>query len=196
MTALINNASATPSTPTVALQVNNSDWRTVSLETLTIPKSNSGVPDKLNTTFTQDFYWDETREGRLLAGTFTNSIMMAPVNCDPLHTGQPTAGCRARMKDYAPHRECLSVAKDGPLQVWGGPLSGGDYAVLLLNRSPLINGSKHLITAHWGVLGLPVGMKMSVRDVMGRKDVGVRQGSITTYVAPHDVAFFRLSPHT
>eukprot|EP01052_Picozoa_sp_SAG31_P003897 SAG31_NODE_154_length_22184_cov_25.917142_19_plen_529_part_00 len=195
MTALINNASAaTPSAPPVALQVNNSDWRSVSLEPLTIPKSGSGVPDTVNTTFTQDWYWDETREGRLLAGAFTNSITMAPLNCDPLHTGHPTDNCRARMKNYAPHHECLSVAKDGPLQVWGGALSGGDYAVLLLNRSPLVNGSKHLITAHWGVLGLPVGMKMAVRDVVARKDVGVRRGSITTYVAPHDVAFFRLSP--
>ena len=41
------------------------------------------------------------------------------------------------MRSYAPYHECLSVAKDGPLQVWGGPLAGGDFAVLLLNRGPL-----------------------------------------------------------
>ena len=44
------------------------------------------------------------------------------------------------MRSYAPYHECLSVAKDGPLQVWGGPLAGGDFAVLLLNRGPL-NGA-------------------------------------------------------
>jgi hypothetical protein len=35
---------------------------------------------------------------------------------------------------------------------------------------------------------------MAVRDVMARKDMGVRQGSIITYVAPHDVAVFQLRP--
>ena len=79
MTALVNNGS----NPGLALQVNHSDWRSVSLERLSIPRSYSGVPDTVNTTFTQDWYWDQTREGRLLGGTFANSIEMAPVNCDP-----------------------------------------------------------------------------------------------------------------
>ena len=79
MTALVNNGS----NPGLALQVNHSDWRSVSLERLSIPRSYSGVPGNVNTTFTQDWYWDQTREGRLLGGTFANSIEMAPVNCDP-----------------------------------------------------------------------------------------------------------------
>jgi hypothetical protein len=64
----------------------------------------------------------------------------------------------------------------------------------LLNRGPIVNGSSQPITAHWATLGLPLDAKMAVRDVMARKDVGVRQGSVTAQVAPHDVAFFRLSP--
>ena len=61
------------------------------------------------------------------------------------------------------------------------PAGRGDFAVLLLKRGPIINGTKHLVTAHRGVLGLPVGTRMAVRDVMARKYMGVRQGSITTY---------------
>eukprot|EP01051_Picozoa_sp_SAG22_P026021 SAG22_NODE_7998_length_692_cov_1.362563_2_plen_164_part_01 len=60
MTALVNNASSAPG---LALQVNNSDWRSVSVESLSIPRSDSGVPDSVNTTFTQDWYWDETQNG-------------------------------------------------------------------------------------------------------------------------------------
>ena len=99
--------------------------------------------DAVNFTATQDWYWDERHEGRIIAGAFANSILMAGVNCDPQHTGHPTPSCIERMRSYAPYHECLSVAKDGPLQVWGGPLVGGDFAVLLLNRGPL-NGSSAL----------------------------------------------------
>ena len=96
--------------------------------------------DAVNFTATQDWYWDERHEGRIIAGAFANSITFNQLNCDPQHTGHPTPSCIERMRSYAPYHECLSVAKDGPLQVWGGPLAGGDFAVLLLNRGPL-NGA-------------------------------------------------------
>ena len=99
--------------------------------------------DAVNFTATQDWYWDERHEGRIIAGAFANSITFNQLNCDPQHTGHPTPSCIERMRSYAPYHECLSVAKDGPLQVWGGPLAGGDFAVLLLNRGPL-NGSSAL----------------------------------------------------
>ena len=68
------------------------------------------------------------------------------------HTGHPSSSCAKRALDYAPYHECLSVAKDGPLQVWGGPLFGGDFAVLLLNRGPQ-NGTRQPITAYFATLG-------------------------------------------
>ena len=55
-------------------------------------------------------------------------------------------------------------------------------------------GTAHPITAFWAALGLPASARMKVRDVIARQDRGVRQGSVTATVAPHDVAIFRLSP--
>lgn len=159
VTALVSNASSSDPSAPIALEVNASDWRSVSLERLTIPTSNSGVPDAVNFTATQDWYWDERHEGRIIGGAFANSITFNQLNCDPQHTGHPTPSCIERMRSYAPYHECLSVAKDGPLQVWGGPLSGGDFAVLLLNRGPL-NGTAHPITAFWAALGLPASARM------------------------------------
>ena len=105
------------------------------------------------------------------------------------HTGHPSSSCAKRALDYAPYHECLSVAKDGALQVWGGPLFGGDFAVLLLNRGPL-NGTRQPITAYFATLG---NATMKVRDVMAQRERGVSTGAVTAVVALHDVAFFRLS---
>ena len=44
VTALVSNASSSDPAAPIALEVNASDWRSVSLQRLTIPTSNSGVP--------------------------------------------------------------------------------------------------------------------------------------------------------
>jgi hypothetical protein len=71
--------------------------------------------------------------------------------------------------------------------------------VLLLNRGPLagVKGEPTgcPITVHWATLGLASDVPMSVRDVLAKADRGVSVGSLTVVVAPHDVAFFRLSRH-
>ena len=44
VTALVSNASSSDPAAPIALEVNASDWRSVSLQRLAIPTSNSGVP--------------------------------------------------------------------------------------------------------------------------------------------------------
>jgi hypothetical protein len=43
---------------------------------------------------------------------------------------------------------CLGAAMGGNLEVWAGPLQGGNFTVVLLNRSP----EKAVITADWSLL--------------------------------------------
>jgi len=78
-----------------------------------------------------------------------------------------------------------------PLQVWAGPLSGGDTVVVLLNTG---NGTS-TITAHWADIGLKKGASMKAVDLWTGKSKGVEaDSSVSAPVASHDCAVFRLSP--
>jgi hypothetical protein len=77
-----------------------------------------------------------------------------------------------------------------PLQVWAGPLSGGDVVVLLLNTG---NGTKQ-ITASWEDIGLKSGANATATDLWTGHDVATPlSSSISASVASHDSAVFRLS---
>ena len=76
-----------------------------------------------------------------------------------------------------------------PHQVWAGPLSGGDVAVLLLNTGDAAAN----ITAWWADVGLPSGASAKATDLFtGRATTA--KGSVAAMVAVHDVAAFRLRP--
>jgi hypothetical protein len=79
-----------------------------------------------------------------------------------------------------------------PLQVWAGPLAGGDVVVLLLN----IGNETKSITAEWADIGLKHGVRVNAKDLWTGKVVGGGNpftGSISASVATHDSAVFRLS---
>ena len=77
-----------------------------------------------------------------------------------------------------------------PLQVWAGPLAGGDVVVLLLNVG---NGTK-TITASWADIGLKSGLSAKATDLWtGKAMAAPVVGSISASVASHDSAVFRLS---
>lgn len=77
-----------------------------------------------------------------------------------------------------------------PLQVWAGPLSGGDVVVLLLN---IENGTKN-ITASWEDIGLNSGARATAIDLWTGKSLNASLvGSISASVASHDSAVYRLS---
>jgi hypothetical protein len=83
-----------------------------------------------------------------------------------------------------------AVNHSQPLQVWAGPLTGGDVAVVLLN----IGDSSASITAHWADIGLKDGAHVTATDLWTGASVATGHDSITATVATHDVAVFRLSP--
>jgi alpha-galactosidase len=82
------------------------------------------------------------------------------------------------------------VWKDGDLEVWSKPLSGGRRAVILFNRGD----SEKQVTARWADLDYPESLSASVRDLWQRKDVGKSTGKFAAVVAPHAVVMVTLTP--
>ena len=78
-----------------------------------------------------------------------------------------------------------------PLQVWAGPLSGGDVVVVLLNAA---NGTQQ-ITASLDDIGLTGVGSATATDLWTGKTLGAAVvGSVSALVASHDSAAYRLSP--
>ena len=76
-----------------------------------------------------------------------------------------------------------------PLQVWAGPLAGGDVVVVLFNAGETAAS----ITAQWADVGLKAGAVVAATDLWtGKTLAGKKAGSIAADVGPHDVAAFRL----
>lgn len=83
----------------------------------------------------------------------------------------------------------LPVNGSAPLQIWSGPLSGGDIVVLMLNAGD--NSTK--ITASWPLVGLKKGVKVTMIDLWTGKSTTAID-SVSAVVGSHDAAVFRLSP--
>lgn len=79
-----------------------------------------------------------------------------------------------------------------PLQVWAGPLAGGDVVVLLLNAD---DNATATITASWAEIGLGKGVVVSAQDLWTGESLGVLKNSaVSAKVGPHDTAVIRLTP--
>ena len=84
----------------------------------------------------------------------------------------------------------------GNAEVWGGPLSGGDYVLALLNRG----GASRDIHAPFAAFEIPgVGPLSSfdVSDLWHQRTLGNATGAVHATVPPHDMVLYRLrSQHT
>ena len=85
-------------------------------------------------------------------------------------------------------RQATRVAKDGGIEFWKKPLSGGRYALGILNRG----AQTRAVTAKWADLGLKP--KHKVRDLWTRRDLGLTRDSLAIDVASHATAVLRLDP--
>jgi alpha-galactosidase len=82
-----------------------------------------------------------------------------------------------------------AVNSSQPHQVWAGPLSGGDVALLLLNTGDAAAN----ITAWWADIGLERGAFARATDLFTGRTT-TETSSLAATVATHDVAAFRLTP--
>jgi alpha-galactosidase len=85
-------------------------------------------------------------------------------------------------------RQGHRVSKDGDYEVWARPLSNGDTAVILLNRS----ATAHTMTADWSVLSLPA--KADVKDLWSKGVKKGVKGGYTAEVPSHGVVMIRVTP--
>ncbi|KAL3147731.1 hypothetical protein ABBQ32_002472 [Trebouxia sp. C0010 RCD-2024] len=87
------------------------------------------------------------------------------------------------------------IWKEGPMEVYAGPLKGGSRAVVLFNRHsittqyPISN-----VTVTWEQLGYPSDVKADVRDLHAERTLGTFQYSFTAGVDIHDAVMVKISP--
>jgi alpha-galactosidase len=84
-------------------------------------------------------------------------------------------------------KQASRVARDGQIDFWLKPLSGGRHALGVLNRGTETKS----VTVNWNDLRLKP--KQSVHDVWLKKDLDVRAGSLTLDVPSHATALLRLA---
>ena len=81
------------------------------------------------------------------------------------------------------------VNATGAQEVWAGPLSNGDNAVVLVNKGI----APANVTVTWEMLSLPMTTTVNIRDLWAHQGLGPFTGSYTTLLASHAVVFLRLS---
>lgn len=74
-------------------------------------------------------------------------------------------------------------SENGDAQVWGKPLTGGGFAVVLLNTGTTAKPITATVPGQW-----------TVRDLWQRADVGEAGGTVTATVPSHSAALLRLTP--
>ena len=89
---------------------------------------------------------------------------------------------------------CLSVANPG--EVWWGPLSGGDYVCLLLNRyeDPLSMGCPFNLFEGGG--GGGKGLSWKAIDLWSGETILRAVNGLRVWVQPHSAAVYRLSKNS
>ncbi len=121
------------------------------------------------------------------------ALLAAPlmIGCDVRNLDAPTRQLLTNLEIIAIDQDRLGVParrvrKLADREVWAKPLSGGDLAVGLLNRSE----QPATVSVRW--TDLNIHGPRAVRDVFGRQDLGVMDARIERPVAAHELVLLRL----
>lgn len=82
------------------------------------------------------------------------------------------------------------IAKDGDLEVWARPVTGGGRAVVLLNRG----ATPAEIAVDWEALGYTADLTATVRDLWAHADLPDATGQFAAEVQPHAVVMVTIKP--
>jgi alpha-galactosidase len=85
-------------------------------------------------------------------------------------------------------RQGKKVRDDGDLEVWSKELHDGSRAVLLFNRSE----TEQKISFEWYEVGLPQNLKMQVRDLWQKQELGRFEGAYKATVPSHGVVMVKV----
>lgn len=124
-------------------------------------------------------------------------LMKAPllIGCDVSQMSNDTMWILSNSEVIAVNQDKMGVQGkrlkvDRSSEVWGGPLEGGNYAVVLLNRG----AQSATIRADWSDFGLDTSRSALVRDLWKMMDVGVMKGSVSSTVPSHGVVMYKITP--
>jgi alpha-galactosidase len=85
-------------------------------------------------------------------------------------------------------RQGRKVRDDGDFEIWSKEMKDGSRAVLMFNRSE----SEEDISFEFNEVGLPQKLKLNVRDLWKKKDLGKYSGSFSSTVPSHGVVMVRV----
>ena len=111
--------------------------------------------------------------------SMSNDTLRILGNTEVIAVNQDTKGVQGK-----------KVKVNGTSEVWAGPLDGGKYAVVLLNRG----NSTATIEAKWSDFGVDNSVKAMVRDLWKQADIGTMTGSVSSLVPSHGVMMCTLTP--
>jgi alpha-galactosidase len=123
------------------------------------------------------------------------TMLSAPllIGCNLAALDQATVDLLANPEVLAVDQDALGqsarrVAREGFTHLWLKPLSGGEWALALLNRGPV----SETVNVDLQTLGLP--QSLHIRDAWRRSDLGRVDGSFAMSVGPHQSLLYRLTP--
>ncbi|OYW83135.1 MAG: alpha-galactosidase [Asticcacaulis sp. 32-58-5] len=111
--------------------------------------------------------------------TMSEETLSILTNKDVIAVDQDAMGQQARR-----------VWKEGDLEIWARPLSGGDRAVVLFNRS----SEAKAMSVRWDQIDLPVALKADVKDLWSKTVTKNVKGQFGGTVASHGVIMVRITP--
>jgi alpha-galactosidase len=85
-------------------------------------------------------------------------------------------------------KQGIKVRDDGDFEVWAKQLSDGSRAVVLFNRSK----AAAEISFDWTEIGYSAALKMNVRDLWQKKNLGTFVGKYSAQVPSHGVVAVKL----
>ena len=126
------------------------------------------------------------------------AMMAAPLIAgnDVAHMSKPIQSLLLNKEIIALDQDALGkpghrIWKDGDLEVWSRDLTGGNRAVLFLNRGK----SPADIHVTWPQIGYPEKLNATLHDLWKGSDIATMQGSYTAHQVPsHGVAVLTVKP--
>ena len=141
----------------------------------------------------------EVGNGHMTPDEYRTHMSLWAILAAPLLAGNDLSKMDDTTKSILMNKDVIAVDQDslgkqgdrvhasGPFEVWAKPLSGGDEAVALFNRS----GAAYPITVHLEDVGFSGSAK--ARDLWTHKNLGTLTDSYTAVVPRHGVVMLRLS---
>lgn len=142
----------------------------------------------------------EVGNGNMTEQEWRTNFSLWAILAAPLIAGNDLAHMTPEVRDILLNRDVIAVDQDplgkqgdrayeaGPLEVWTKPLSGGELAVAMFNKTG--SPTKMTLTlSEVGWLG-----SAAARDLWAHRDIGEIHGDYTVMVGAHGVAMLRLSP--